>query len=426
MLAGCASTPSTTQKSTGWIKDEVDDSYVFGYPLVLMGVARDAAVGTEPGQVPLNTLRYAQALPPIGASNPMQPSLDTLDSTGWLDVGSEPVIVALPDSRGRYVDARVLDMWTNVVWSTADQFATRANGIKAQAIAFVGPGWQGNLPRNVKRVDVPTRNAWVSVRIQSNGTRDLTAVRKLQRAIRVAPLSVYTGDTRSASVVPPRSSADLAGGAVGASGTPAAQVAALDANGYWISTLSERRANLVMILVLIPFWTSILVRVAAWIVILQSEGLVNKALIGSGLLHDPLALLFNRTGVYISMTHILLPFMILPLYSVMKSIPPTYQRAAVSLGSHPFAAFWRVYVPQIYPGIGAGALLVFILAIGYYITPALLGGPNDQMVSYYVAYFTNVTINWGMACALGALLLAATLVLYVIYGRFTRSSLSLG
>jgi len=195
---------------------------------------------------------------------------------------------------------------------------------------------------------------------------------------------------------------------------------------YWISTLSERRANLVMILVLIPFWTSILVRVAAWIVILQSEGLVNRALIASGLLRDPLALLFNRTGVYISMTHILLPFMILPLYSVMKSIPPTYQRAAVSLGSHPFAAFWRVYVPQTYPGIGAGALLVFILAIGYYITPALLGGPNDQMVSYYVAYFTNVTINWGMACALGGLLLAATLVLYVIYGRFTRSSLSLG
>ncbi|WP_206957342.1 ABC transporter permease [Trinickia acidisoli] len=191
---------------------------------------------------------------------------------------------------------------------------------------------------------------------------------------------------------------------------------------YWISTLSERRANLAMILVLIPFWTSILVRVAAWIVILQTEGLVNRTLRGLGLIHAPLELLFNRTGVYISMTHILLPFMILPLYSVMKSIPPTYQRAAVSLGSHPFAAFWRVYVPQTYPGIGAGALLVFILAIGYYITPALLGGPNDQMVSYYVAYFTNVTINWGMACALGGLLLAATLVLYAVYGRFTRAA----
>ncbi|MBO7857889.1 ABC transporter permease [Burkholderia pseudomallei] len=195
---------------------------------------------------------------------------------------------------------------------------------------------------------------------------------------------------------------------------------------YWISTLPERRANLAMILVLIPFWTSVLVRVAAWIVLLQGEGLVNRALIDTGLISQPLALLFNRVGVYISMTHILLPFMILPLYSVMKSIPQSYQRAAVSLGSHPFAAFWRVYVPQTYPGVGAGALLVFILAIGYYITPALLGGPNDQMVSYYVAYFTNVTINWGMACALGGLLLAATLVLYAIYGRFTRSQLSLG
>jgi putative spermidine/putrescine transport system permease protein len=194
---------------------------------------------------------------------------------------------------------------------------------------------------------------------------------------------------------------------------------------YWISTLGERRANLMMILVLIPFWTSILVRVAAWIVLLQNEGVVNHSLQWLRLTHGPLALLFNRTGVYVSMTHILLPFMILPLYSVMKSIPPTYQRAAVSLGSHPFAAFWRVYVPQTYPGIGAGALLVFILAIGYYITPALLGGPDDQMVSYYVAYFTNVTINWGMACALGGLLLAATLVLYAVYRRFTRAQPSL-
>jgi hypothetical protein len=199
-LAGCASTPSTTQKTTGWIKDEVADSYVFGYPLVLMGVARDAAVGTDPGQAPINTLRHAQALPPIGAANPLQPSLDTLDSTGWLDVGSEPVIVSLPDSHGRYVDARVLDMWTNVVWSTSSQFATRAAGIKTQTIAFVGPGWQGDLPKGVKRVDVPTRNAWVSVRIQSNGTRDLTAVRKLQRAIRVAPLSVYAGVPEAAAL----------------------------------------------------------------------------------------------------------------------------------------------------------------------------------------------------------------------------------
>ena len=195
---------------------------------------------------------------------------------------------------------------------------------------------------------------------------------------------------------------------------------------YWLSTLPERRANLVMILVLIPFWTSILVRVAAWMVLLQSEGLVNKTLMSLHVIAAPLELIFNRTGTYISMTHILLPFMILPLYSVMKSIPPTYLRAAISLGSHPFAAFWRVYVPQTYPGIGAGALLVFILALGYYITPALLGGANEQMVSYYVAYFINVTINWGMACALGALLFAATLALYMVYRRFAKIDVSMG
>jgi putative spermidine/putrescine transport system permease protein len=195
---------------------------------------------------------------------------------------------------------------------------------------------------------------------------------------------------------------------------------------YWLSTMPERRANLFMILVLIPFWTSILVRVAAWMVLLQSEGLVNTTLQTLQLINAPLELVFNRTGTYISMTHILLPFMILPLYSVMKSIPPSYMRAAVSLGSHPFAAFWRVYVPQTTPGIGAGALLVFILALGYYITPALLGGADEQMVSYYVAYFINVTINWGMACALGALLFLATLVLYVVYRRFAKLEVSMG
>jgi putative spermidine/putrescine transport system permease protein len=195
---------------------------------------------------------------------------------------------------------------------------------------------------------------------------------------------------------------------------------------YWLSTLPARKANVLMILVLVPFWTSILVRVAAWIVLLQREGLVNKTLLSLSVVSEPLALLFNRTGVVIAMTHILLPFMILPLYSVMKSVPPTYLRAAVSLGSPPLAAFFRVYVPQTWPGIGAGGLLVFILSIGYYVTPALLGGPNDQMLSYYIAQYTNVDVNWGMACALGSVLLAATLVLYAVYRRFAKAELSLG
>lgn len=195
---------------------------------------------------------------------------------------------------------------------------------------------------------------------------------------------------------------------------------------YWLSTLSPRQANILMILVLVPFWTSILVRSAAWIVLLQSNGLVNRSLLELGFINEPLPLLFNRIGVIIAMVHILLPFMILPLYSVMKSVPATYLRAAVSLGSSPLAAFFRVYVPQTFPGIGAGGLLVFILSIGYYVTPALLGGADDQMLSYYIAQYTNVTVNWGMACALGAVLLSATLVLYAVYRRVVKSELSLG
>lgn len=194
---------------------------------------------------------------------------------------------------------------------------------------------------------------------------------------------------------------------------------------YWLSILPERKANILMILVLVPFWTSILVRVAAWIVLLQSEGLINGALLGVGVINEPLALLYNRTGVIISMVHILLPFMILPIYSVMKSVPTTYVRAAVSLGSTPLAAFFRVYVPQTIPGVSAGALLVFILSIGYYITPALLGGADDQMLSYYIARYTNVELNWGMACALGAILLATTMVLYGLYRRIGKTDLAL-
>ena len=195
---------------------------------------------------------------------------------------------------------------------------------------------------------------------------------------------------------------------------------------YWLSTLNERKANLMMILVLLPFWTSVLVRIAAWIVLLQTNGLVNRFLMFTGLTGEPVPLLFNRLGVIIAMVHILLPFMILPLYSVMKSVPSNYVRAAVSLGSPPLAAFFRVYVPQTYPGVAAGGLLVFITSIGYYVTPALLGGAADQMLSYYVAQYTNVDVNWGMACALGSVLLATTLILYAVYRRFAKAELSLG
>ena len=191
---------------------------------------------------------------------------------------------------------------------------------------------------------------------------------------------------------------------------------------YWLAKQPPNRANLLMILVLLPFWTSLIVRTASWIVLLQSGGLINRALMGIGLIDHPLTLVFNRVGVFISMTHILLPFIVLPLYAVMKGISPSYIRAAVSLGAHPFIAFWRVYVPQTFAGVAAGALLVFMMAIGYYVTPALLGGPDDQMVSYFVAFFTNSTMNWGMAAALGSQLLIIVLLLYIVYVRVTRTS----
>ena len=195
---------------------------------------------------------------------------------------------------------------------------------------------------------------------------------------------------------------------------------------YWLSTLPERKANVLLILVLLPFWTSVLVRIAAWIVLLQNNGLVNRFFMWIGLTDTPIPLLFNRVGVIIAMVHILLPFAILPLYSVMKSVPPNYLRAAISLGSAPFAAFVRVYLPQTYPGVAAGGLLVFITSIGYYVTPALLGGAGDQMLSYYVAQYTNVEVNWGMACALGGVLLTTTLILYAIYRKVSKAELSLG
>jgi len=185
---------------------------------------------------------------------------------------------------------------------------------------------------------------------------------------------------------------------------------------YLLATLPTRISNLLMILVLLPFWTSLLVRTSAWVIVLQRQGFVNDAMIWLGLLSEPVQLVFNRTGVYLAMIHILLPFMVLPLYSVMKGISPAYMRAAASLGANPLVAFVRVYLPQTVPGVGAGCLLVFILAIGYYITPALLGGPKDQMVSYFIAFFTR-TLNWGMASALGVILLVCTVALYVVYSR---------
>ena len=180
---------------------------------------------------------------------------------------------------------------------------------------------------------------------------------------------------------------------------------------WLLANLPLRTSNLLMILVLLPFWTSLLVRTSSWIVLLQQQGVVNDTLVAIGLI-DNLSrpeLMHNQTGTIIAMTHILLPFMILPLYSVMKTISPSYVRAAKSLGATDWTAFWKVYFPNTVPGIGAGAVLVFILAIGYYITPELVGGTSGTFISNRIAYHISSSLNWGLAAALGVMLLAVIL-----------------
>jgi len=182
---------------------------------------------------------------------------------------------------------------------------------------------------------------------------------------------------------------------------------------WTLSTLPQRWANAAMALVLIPFWTSILVRTTAWFILLQREGPVNAFLQATRIVDAPVAMIFTRFAVYVAMVHVLLPFVILPLYSVMKGIDPVYMRAAASLGAPEWKRFLRVYLPMTMPGVAAGAVMVFMLSVGFYVTPALVGGAGDQMVSYFIAFFTNDTINWGMAAALATLLLAMTGLLVV-------------
>jgi putative spermidine/putrescine transport system permease protein len=186
---------------------------------------------------------------------------------------------------------------------------------------------------------------------------------------------------------------------------------------YFISQQSEQTRNLLLILVLLPFWTSLLVRTTAWIVLLQGNGVVNDALAAVGGEAARTELIYNMTGTLVAMTHILLPFMILPTYSVMLSVPPALTRAAISLGASPWTAFWRVYFPMTLPGAAAGALLVFILALGYYITPALVGGRTGQLISNMIEFHMKTSLNWGLAAALGSILLGGVLVLYIVYAR---------
>jgi len=195
-------------------------------------------------------------------------------------------------------------------------------------------------------------------------------------------------------------------------GLPYAMIAA--ASTGWVR-------NVMLLAVLLPLWTSLLVRTASWVILLQNEGLINKALMTIGIVDQPLQLIFNRTGVVIAMTHVLLPFMVLPIYSVLLGIPRNLMPAASSLGASRLRAFWHVLLPMALPGVLSGSLLVFMVALGYYITPALVGGAEDQMISSVIAFFATGTANWGMAGALGLILLVTTTALYLVYGRLSRS-----
>jgi len=196
---------------------------------------------------------------------------------------------------------------------------------------------------------------------------------------------------------------------------------------FFMAHASDRLANFLMVFVLLPFWTSLLVRTTAWIALLQTNGVVNSTLMAIGITDQPLELLYTQFSTIIAMTHILLPFMVLPLYAVMRGIDDSYMRAAISMGSRPMGAWYKIYLPMSLPGLSAGALLVFIISIGYYITPALVGGIDGQMISNIIAFHMQQSNNWELAAALGSLLLFLILVLYWLFDRFVGTdNLKLG
>ena len=188
---------------------------------------------------------------------------------------------------------------------------------------------------------------------------------------------------------------------------------------HLLATIPMKYSNLLMICVLLPFWTSLLVRTASWMILLQQQGLVNDFFVLIGLVADNNRpeMMYNKVGTYVAMSQILLPFMVLPLYSVMKTVSPSLMRAGKSLGGTPFVSFWKIYFPLTVSGIGAGSLLVFILAVGYYITPELVGGASGKLISNQIAYHMKQTLDWSFASAMGLMLLCGVMAIYWVYNK---------
>lgn len=195
---------------------------------------------------------------------------------------------------------------------------------------------------------------------------------------------------------------------------------------YLLSRLPQKTANLCLLAVLVPFWTSLLVRTYAWLVLLQRRGVINSALQNLGLIDDPLPLVHNFTGAVIGMTHIMVPFLVLPLYASMRAIDPAHMRAAANLGAAPVRAFWDVFVPLSMPGLFTGISLVFVLCLGFYITPALLGGGRVIMIAMRIDMNLRLYNSWGAASALGVVLLLATGIILYLTHRLTRLSVGSG
>ena len=186
---------------------------------------------------------------------------------------------------------------------------------------------------------------------------------------------------------------------------------------YWLTKMKDRTASILMIFVLVPFWTSILVRTYAWLVLLQRKGIINSSLVSLGIIDEPIQLAHNLTGSIIGMVHIMLPFLILPLYATMRGIDTDLVRAALGLGSTPRKAFWHVFFPMSLPGLFAGIVLVFILSLGFFVTPALLGGGRVQMLAQRIESTITIYSNWGAASALGVVLLLLAFVMIWLMNR---------
>jgi putative spermidine/putrescine transport system permease protein len=335
--------------------------------------------------------------------------------------------------------ARALDAWDGHGIPDEHLFALLAAGLKearengqlgnvARRLNFAQPEFRSLLMRTARGVRDDAPPAWKPALIEMDERWNMPETWRLLKRAAATPTPDYLLAAVDAQVTPQGAIASVPDNAavyraafmrtISISATVTVLCLLLGYPVAWLlANLPDRSSNRLMLFVIVPFWTSLLVRTTAWYVLLQPGGVINSLLMSLGLTTHPLPLIFNRTGVLIGMTHVLLPYMILAIYSVMKSVSPVYVRAAQSLGAHPFVAFVRIYVPQTLPGVGAGCFLVFVLALGYYITPALLGGAGDEMISQLIAIQTNTQLNWGLAGALSAYLVIFTAIFYFLFNR---------